>query len=70
MSELDGQYYMVSEVAQILGKDPMTIRRAMYNKRVKAPSFETRRGGMRIYLYTVDDIQELKEYFAPRVQPR
>lgn len=70
VSALDGQYYMLSEVAELLGKNQMTIRRAMYNKRVKAPSLELNQGKMKIYLYTTDDIQELREYFSPKVTER
>lgn len=70
VSALDGQYYLLSEVAEILGKSQMTIRRAMYNKRVKAPSLELNQGKMKIYLYTTDDIQELRDYYAPQVTER
>lgn len=70
VSRLDGQYYLLSEVADLLGKDPMTLRRAMYNKRVKAPSFEVWEGKMKVYAYTADDIQELREYFSPKVNRR
>jgi hypothetical protein len=70
VSSLDGQYYMLSEVAEILGKDPMTLRRAMYKDRVKAPSFEVKQGKMKVYAYTADDIQELREYFAPKINKR
>jgi hypothetical protein len=70
VSALDGQYYMLSEVAAILGKDPMTLRRAMYNNRVNAPSYEVREGKMKVYVYTTDDIQELREYFAPKLTKR
>lgn len=48
----------------------MTLRRAMYNKRVKAPSFEVWEGKMKVYAYTADDIQELREYFSPKVNRR
>lgn len=54
----------------MLDKDPMTIRRAMYSKRVSAPSFEVKQGKMKVYLYTPEDIQELREYFAPRLTKR
>lgn len=70
VSNLDGQYYLLSEVAEILGKDPMTLRRAMYNNRVKAPSYEVWEGKMKVYAYTADDIQELREYFAPKLNKR
>jgi len=70
VSALDGQYYLLSEVADILGKDQMTIRRAMYNKKVKAPSYEVWEGKMKVYAYTPDDIQELKDFFAPKLKRR
>ena len=70
VSSLDGQYYLLSEVAQILGKSEMTLRRAMYQGRVKAPTKEAWLGKMKVYLYTVEDIRELQEYFAPKVKQR
>ena len=70
VSSLDGQYYLLSEVADILNKDQMTIRRAMYKGRVKAPSLEVWEGKMKVYVYTADDIQELREYFTPRLTQR
>lgn len=70
VSSLDGQYYLVTEVAKILGKDPMTIRRAMYNKKVSAPSYEVKQGSMKVYLYTPEDIQELRDHFAPKFRKR
>lgn len=70
VSSLDGQYYLLSEVADILGKDQMTIRRAMYRGRVKAPSHEVWEGKMKVYLYTPDDIQELRDYFTPKITRR
>lgn len=48
----------------------MTLRRAMYNNRVKAPSYEVWEGKMKVYAYTADDIQELREYFAPKLKNR
>ena len=70
VSALDGQYYMLSEVAAILGKDPMTLRRAMYKNKVNAPSFEVWEGNMKVYAYTPEDIAELKAYFAPKLTKR
>lgn len=70
VSGLDGQYYLVTEVAEMLDKDPMTIRRAMYSKKVSAPSFEVKQGKMKVYLYTPEDIQELREYFSPKLTKR
>lgn len=61
---------MVSEVAEILKKSQITIRRAMYDKKVNAPSLEVEQGGMKVYLYTPEDIQELKAYFAPKLTTR
>lgn len=70
VSSLDGQYYLLSEVADILKKDQMTIRRAMYKGRVKAPTYEAWEGKMKVYLYTTDDIAELRDYFAPKIAKR
>ena len=48
----------------------MTIRRAMYKGRVNAPSYEVWEGKMKVYIYTADDIQELREYFEPKLTCR
>lgn len=68
VTNLDGKYYMLSEVAEILDKSTQTIRRSM--KKVNAPSRQVRQGGMVVYLYSEDDIQELRDYFAPQITMR
>lgn len=70
VTSLDGDYYMISEVAKILGKSTQTIRRTMYENRVKAPSKQVRQGGMTVYLYSSEDIEELRGYFAAQVEER
>lgn len=70
MASLEGDYYMVSDVAKILDKSPITIRRAMYDKKVKAPSKQVKQGGMTVYLYTAEDIEELRKHFAAQVEER
>ena len=42
----------------------------MYKGRVKAPTYEAWEGKMKVYLYTTDDIQELRDYFAPKIAKR
>lgn len=61
---------MVSEVAKILDKSQITIRRAMYDKKVNAPSKQVKQGGMTVYLYSPEDIEELREYFSAQVEER
>lgn len=60
----------VSEVADILGVSQATLRRLTDSDAVKAPSQEYRVGKWWVYLYTEEDVQELKEHFQQRVQSR
>lgn len=64
MAELDGTYYRLSEVAKILNRSPGTIRRHIGRPGLKAPSYQIERGKLQIYLYTPQDIEELKGYFG------
>lgn len=63
MAELPGVYYRLSEVAEMVGVHHKTLRRLIRKGVTKAPSKQFTRGGMRMYLYTPEDIEELKEHF-------
>lgn len=69
MEELDGDYLGYREMAEHVGVHVETMRRLCKakdefgNKRVKAPSAATQVGGMVIYLFTKEDVQEIEEYF-------
>lgn len=63
VSELDGEFYKLSEVAEIVGVSQMTLRRLLHNDKIDAPSYQIKRGKMTIYVYTPEDIQEIKRYY-------
>jgi hypothetical protein len=66
VSNLDGTFYKLTEAAEIVGVSATTLRRLMRrsNTGLKAPSFQIRQGEMLVYLYSADDIDELRVYFA------
>ncbi len=70
ISNLDGKYWRISEVAADLGVSQSTLRRLAAKGAVKAPSYIVRQGGMSMYLYTEDDLHELKDYFKNKLEPR
>ena len=47
----------------MVGKSENTLRRLIRKGKTKAPSFQLTRGGMQMYLYTSDDVQEIKDYY-------
>jgi len=56
-------FFMVSEVAEVLGISPATVRKLIPNDDLDAPSFWVRFGDKaQIYLYTAQDVQELRDY--------
>lgn len=67
VSNLDGTYYKLTEAAEILEVSPTTLRRLMRkaNTGLKAPSYQITQGNMKVYLYSQDDLTELRLYFAP-----
>lgn len=71
MAELPGTYYRLTEVAELLRLSPKTLRRAIHKGVHTAPSHQVTIGGMQMYLYTPEDIDELKEYYKkePRANP-
>ena len=66
VSNLDGEYFKLTEAAVIVGVSPTTLRRLMRRKGVglRAPSYKIQQGKMLVYLYSADDINELRLYFA------
>lgn len=63
IARLDGTYYKMSEAAKLVGVSQITLRRLLDNEDVKAPSEELVMGKAVTYLYTPEDIRELKEHF-------
>lgn len=61
MAEVGGDYLRLSEVAEYLGVSTKTMRRWIGKKGVKAPSYVIEHGGMTMYVYTPEDVKELRE---------
>ena len=66
VNRLGGEYYTTSEVANILGVSQGTLRRWYRSPSLghKAPSKKLTRGKMVIYLYTPEDLEELRKYIS------
>ena len=63
MAKLPGTYYRLTEVAEILGLSVRTLRRLIPKGHTKAPSKQITVGGMKMYLYTPEDVQEIRDYY-------
>jgi len=63
---LDGEYFMLREVAAMLGISTQSLRKTVPNKSIEAPSFWVMFGKLKIYLYTRDDIDELRKHLEER----
>lgn len=63
MADLPGVFYKLSEVAQMLNLSEVTLRRLIRKGVTKAPSHTLRHGGMQMYLYTPEDVEELRRYY-------
>lgn len=66
MDSLDGEYYSMRHTAEVCGVHIETLRRLCRTERVKAPSFATKSGKLVIYLFTPEDVEEVKAYFEGR----
>lgn len=72
LEELGDEYMSVRQIAQRYGMHTETIRRLIKatdkdgNKRVKAPSAAVQQGGLLIYLFTKDDVEEMDEFMKRR----
>lgn len=66
---LDGTYYMLREAAEMLGISGHTLRKFNENEEadLKA-SFVAYFGKVKIFLYTEDDIEKIREYLDARRQ--
>lgn len=69
LNSVEGDYWISKQVAKHLGVHNETIRRVTKKytdegkKVVKAPSKALKAGGTVIYLYDMDDVVELEDYF-------
>lgn len=68
ISSLDGTYYKLSEAVILTGKSASTLRRLMKKNLVKAPTGEIYQGKNKYYLYTPEDIQEIRDYYTKQTQ--
>ena len=63
---LDGDFYMLREAAEMLGVSTQTLRKTVHDEKINAPSFWVMFGKLKIYLYTRDDIEEVRAWFKAR----
>lgn len=56
---LPGEYYMVSEAAKMIGVSPHTLRQYVSDPNL-SPTKCANFGKVRIYLYTMEDIQKYR----------
>lgn len=61
---------LMSEVADALEVSVSTVRRAKDEDGVKAPSKEYAKGGYKAYVYTPDDLKELRDHFSRTIRNR
>ena len=63
VSKLDGVFYTISQVSEMLDIPVSTLRKWYRNvEELQAPSKQVKRGKMKIYLYTPEDVEELRAY--------
>jgi hypothetical protein len=67
---LPGVNYLLSEVAEIVGLNSHTIRRLIKANppRVKAPSYVGQLGKQQIYIFTEEDVEEIRSYYARKYE--
>jgi hypothetical protein len=66
---LDGEYYMLREAAEALGVSASVLRRAVSNGiEGMEPSHGAMVGKMKVYLYTIEDIERIKGILESRKQ--
>jgi hypothetical protein len=63
---LDGEYFMLREAAEILGISSQALRKTVHDKTINAPSFWVMFGKLKIYLYTRDDVEEIRAWLKAR----
>jgi hypothetical protein len=66
LQELEGEYYSMRQTAEMVGVHIETLRRLCRTDRIKAPSKATRQGKLVIYLFTPEDVEEVRDYFEGR----
>ena len=66
LRELDGEYYTMRQVAEMVDVHIETLRRLCRTSRVNGPSNAVQQGQLVIYLFTHEDVAEIKEYFGSK----
>jgi hypothetical protein len=65
---LNGEYYLLGEVADILGVAKNTLRRLVKSGNVNAPSFTANLGKMSFYVFSKEDLAEIRQYYASKYE--
>lgn len=60
---LDGEYYTMRDVSLMMNCHIETLRRLCKTDKVNAPSKATKQGQLLIYLFTPEDVEEVRDYF-------
>lgn len=58
----DGQWVTIGEAAELVGRSPRTLRRWRKSGEVLAPTGVAIVGNREVYLYSPEDIAELRAY--------
>lgn len=66
ISELDGNYYKLSETAKIVGVAESTLRRLLRREVLPIPSKVLMMGEGWAYLFTEEDIDLIKQYYQDK----
>jgi hypothetical protein len=65
---LKGEHYLLAEAAEIVGVAKNTLRRLIVTDKVEAPSLIGHLGEMSFYIFTPEDISELKRYYETKYE--
>jgi excisionase family DNA binding protein len=65
---LNGEYYLLGEVAEILGVAKNTLRRLVKSGNINAPSFTANLGKMSFYVFSKADLEEIREYYQSKYE--
>lgn len=65
---LEGEFYLLSEVAEMIGIAKNTLRRLIVTDAVSAPSYVGSLGGMSFYIFSTEDIEEIKDHYEGKYQ--
>lgn len=63
---LDGEYFMLREAAEIVGISSQALRKTVHDTTINVPSFWVKFGKLKIYLYTREDIEEIRAWLKRR----